>query len=72
MEIAHISEVKIFKKYDPVCDAALYKLGKRPFLPLRLNKGDIVILFPEDAHMPCINYEGVKTVKKVILKVKKE
>lgn len=34
-----------------------------------LNKGDFVILRPEDAHMPCICIEKSKTVKKAVIKV---
>lgn len=34
-----------------------------------LNKGDFVILRPEDAHMPCICIEEPKTVKKAVIKV---
>lgn len=34
-----------------------------------LNKGDFVILYPEDAHMPCICIENPKTVKKAVIKV---
>lgn len=34
-----------------------------------LNKGDFIILYPEDAHMPCVCIGEKKTVKKAVIKV---
>lgn len=34
-----------------------------------LNKGDFIILYPEDAHMPCVCVGEKKTVKKAVIKV---
>lgn len=34
-----------------------------------LNKGDFLILYPEDGHMPCICIEKPETVKKAVFKI---
>ncbi|WP_461213974.1 NanQ anomerase/TabA/YiaL family protein [Lacticaseibacillus sp. GG6-2] len=36
---------------------------------LILRAGDIVVLFPEDAHKPCLDTDGKHDVKKLIFKV---
>ena len=34
-----------------------------------ISNGDFVILYPEDAHMPCVCVGKPQTVKKVVIKV---
>lgn len=36
---------------------------------LILRAGDVVVLFPEDAHKPCLDTDGKHNVKKLIFKV---
>jgi len=35
-----------------------------------LGKNSYVVLYPEDAHMPCISVNGCKLIKKVVIKIK--
>ena len=49
-------------------DAELYAVNN-DCVDYVLGKGDFVILYPEDAHMPCICIEEPKTVKKAVIKV---
>lgn len=70
MEIAHPKQLKIHKKYNKEIDAALYQPGRKQTLVMVLKPGDIVVLYPEDAHMPGIRSGQKKFVKKIILKVK--
>jgi len=42
--------------------------GKGEIYPL--HGGEFMILFPEDAHMPCIQYGDTKPVEKIILKIR--
>lgn len=35
-----------------------------------LKPGDMVVLFPEDAHMPCVAAEGPAQMKKAVFKIR--
>ena len=35
-----------------------------------LKNGEFLIFFPQDAHKPCINFEGKQKCKKIVVKVK--
>lgn len=37
---------------------------------IKIKKGQFVILFPDDAHQPCMAYGNPKNVKKAVIKVK--
>jgi YhcH/YjgK/YiaL family protein len=54
--------------YDEVKEAALWKLVP-DVTPLHLSAGHFAILFPEDAHAPCIEWESSTDVFKVVIKV---
>jgi YhcH/YjgK/YiaL family protein len=54
--------------YDEAKEAALFKLTP-DFTPLRLSAGHFAILFPEDAHAPCVHWENAEEVFKVVVKV---
>ena len=47
-----------------------YQLGKGEGDFVTLNAGMFVILFPEDAHMPCVAINQPEEVRRVILKIK--
>lgn len=47
----------------------LYRMnGKGDLYPL--HGGEFMILFPEDAHMPCVQYGDSAKVEKIILKIR--
>ena len=54
--------------YDEAKEAALWKLVPEA-TPLRLGAGHFAILFPEDAHAPCVEWERPEQVLKVVVKV---
>jgi len=54
--------------YDGAKDAALWKLV-HDVTPLRLGPGHFAILFPQDAHAPCVEWERPEEVFKVVVKV---
>lgn len=54
--------------YDETKDAALWKLV-REVTPLHLGSGHFAILFPQDAHAPCVEWEKPEDVFKVVVKV---
>lgn len=54
--------------YDDSKDAALWRLIPET-TPLHVSAGHFVILYPEDAHAPCIEWENAEKVFKVVIKV---
>lgn len=54
--------------YNEAKDAALWKLIPET-TPLRFAAGHFIILYPEDAHAPCIQWQQPESVFKVVIKV---
>ncbi|MEZ5386240.1 MAG: YhcH/YjgK/YiaL family protein [Prosthecobacter sp.] len=54
--------------YSGVKEAALWKLVP-DVTPLHMSAGHFAILYPEDAHAPCIEWEKPEQVFKVVVKV---
>ncbi len=54
--------------YDAAKEAALFKLVPE-VTPLHLSAGHFAVLFPEDAHAPCVVWEESSEVFKVVVKV---
>lgn len=54
--------------YSEEKEAALWKLVP-DVTPLHMSAGHFAILFPEDAHAPCIEWEKPEQVFKVVVKV---
>jgi biofilm protein TabA len=54
--------------YTDEKDAALWKLTADT-TPLHVSAGHFVILWPEDAHAPCVEWEKPEQVFKVVVKV---
>lgn len=57
--------------YDESKEAALWKLVP-DVTPLHLSAGHFAILYPQDAHAPCIEWDGPAPVFKVVVKVAME
>ena len=38
-------------------------------IQVTLNKGYFALLYPEDAHMPCMQVEGPENVRKIVFKI---
>ena len=58
---------KIYKRYNGTNDITFYK--DKPDVFFKLKKGEFVVLFPEDTHVPLCN---LKPVKKCVVKIPKE
>ena len=72
-EIISVESVDDMHKYECVQpfgdgDTELYAVNSN-CVDYVLGNGDFVILYPEDAHMPCICIGEPKTVKKAVIKV---
>lgn len=59
----------VTREYDPAIEALLADIDK-DCCEIRLEKGDFIILFPEDAHAPACYADRQEHVKKIIGKVK--
>ena len=58
----------VTKPYDSAIDVLLAELDEDA-MPIRLQAGDFVVLFPQDAHAPACYVDTPRTVKKIIGKV---
>ena len=59
--------------YDESKDDELYKRPHPGSVPVSLRPGDFVVLFPQDAHMPCLRIgDTPEPVTKVVVKIKAE
>jgi biofilm protein TabA len=54
--------------YDTEKDVALWKLTAEG-TPLRMQAGQVAILFPQDAHAPCLHWGAASEVLKIVIKV---
>lgn len=64
--VSQLQEITMpYSEKDDVC------LAKLPgcYTELKIKAGDVVILFPEDAHAPCMQLNGASCVRKLIAKV---
>lgn len=67
--VCPVAQLQEFTKpYTEEIDAALAKLVP-VYTEVKIGAGDVVILFPEDAHAPCMQLGGVSHVRKLIAKV---
>ena len=60
---------KTNEAYNTEGDYALFGLVATA-TPLRMSAGQFTILFPEDGHVPCCEWDGPCEVTKVVVKVK--
>ena len=67
--VCHTSQLQqITMPYDAQKDVCLAKLPSQ-YTELKIKTGNVVILFPEDAHAPCMELNGTAAVQKFIAKV---
>jgi YhcH/YjgK/YiaL family protein len=64
---AHLDTLTPSTAYDSEKDVAFF-LGKGDFA--HVPEGSFMILFPEDAHMPCIAIDTPALVKKAVVKIR--
>jgi len=57
------------EQYNEEGDYALYALVPTA-TPLRLSSGQFAILYPQDGHVPCCQWDGPCEITKVVVKVR--
>lgn len=65
--VDNVDNLTLITDYDEENDVSLWT-GKGDFVTL--NKGDFIILWPQDAHMPKRTLNKQMQVKKIVIKVK--
>ncbi len=60
----------ISKPYAKENDIVFYKADINKSSELVMTEGLAVVLYPSDAHMPCIRYSESMPIKKLVMKVK--
>ena len=63
---ANVNDLRAITEYN---DKEDYLLLNGNINRIRLGNGDFCIVFPEDAHIPAMEYGGSKKAKKAIVKI---
>ena len=63
-----VKNLQIAKKYDNEKDVVFYE-NENKGVGYILKKGEMILLLPEDGHMPCILVNESKRVKKAVFKI---
>lgn len=66
MGVTDVANVKVTQPYSDDNDALL---GTGEGDRVTLAAGQFIVLFPDDAHRPCIAVDGTEAVRKVVVKV---
>jgi len=69
IEVANSSDLSIDMPYSDEMDLMKYTMTNNSSI-LKLQKGDVAIFYPEDAHMPCVQVESSLKVVKTVVKVR--
>jgi YhcH/YjgK/YiaL family protein len=69
MDVSCIENLTLFEPYNSEKDAAKYHTLKENFSSLLIQKGQLAIFFPQDAHQPCIQNHTSKRVFKAVIKI---
>jgi len=69
IELIDKNELEINTPYNKEMDLIKYN-DKQNNTLIKLQKGDIAIFYPNDAHMPCVEVEKAIKVVKTVIKVK--
>ena len=64
-----VERLKETKSYKDEIDAAFYE-SDVPTQELMLGDGYFAIYWPQDGHVPCLNFDGPEKVMKVVVKVR--
>ena len=66
--VAPIGKLKIVEEYNPTKDITFYSnrfYGEK----ICLHKGEMVVFYPQDGHMPCVADKQTQQVKKIVIKI---
>ena len=67
--ITDYSACNVIEMYDSEKDIEFLSYNKEDFY-IKIQEGEFLILFPQDAHKPSINSGKKQSVKKVVVKIK--
>jgi len=68
MELADISRLEVSEPYNPERDFTKYA-DITGATVLKMGPGDAAIFFPNDGHMPALQWRGTGLVRKTVVKV---
>lgn len=68
--VAPLEACKVTKPFEDGGDIAFYESNNGSLC--LLNEGNFMVLYPQDAHMPCLKAEESKEVTKLVFKVRVE
>lgn len=68
MEVEDISRLTVAQAYNPERDFIKYADTATASV-LRMRAGDVAVFFPEDGHMPSLQWRGPGLVRKSVVKV---
>ncbi|HOW42357.1 MAG TPA: YhcH/YjgK/YiaL family protein [Candidatus Omnitrophota bacterium] len=66
--VAALDGLTVVEPYDAGKDIVFFAL--RPASSLIMRPGMVAVLYPSDAHAPCISYENRRIVAKTVVKVR--
>ncbi|HIP12070.1 MAG TPA: DUF386 domain-containing protein [Arcobacter sp.] len=69
IEVRDTDNLHVNFQYDENMDLIKYNDSQNTSI-LKLQKGDVAIFYPEDAHMPCVKLNQSVKVVKTVVKVK--
>ncbi len=67
--VVNVDELQPVQAYDEANDCSMY-FGDKPSEFVTLKKDDLIVVWPQDAHMPQRAKEKISAVKKVVIKVR--
>ena len=68
MEVAEITRLMVATDYNPERDLLKYA-DVADASVLRMQTGEVAVFFPEDGHMPSLQWRGPGLVRKTVVKV---
>lgn len=68
MEVEDVSRLTVAEAYNPDRDFIKYADTATASV-LRMHPGDVAVFFPEDGHMPSLQWRGPGLVRKTVVKV---
>ncbi len=68
MEVAEINRLMVATDYNPERDLLKYA-DVADASVLRMQAGEVAVFFPEDGHMPSLQWRGPGLVRKTVVKV---
>lgn len=67
--IAPVDSLQVVEAYSSEKDIIFFSNKDIRGIDYRLESGKYLVLYPKDAHMPCICLNAIATVKKAVIKI---